>query len=113
VADASLRQWKIDIIRKILIHKTLRFNKKFNFHFDGAKNHIFIKEQKSLWGSCSHSNNLNFNYKIIEKDNRIIDYLVLHELTHTIHKNHSAEFWNELARALPNYRELKKKLREN
>jgi predicted metal-dependent hydrolase len=39
--------------------------------------------------------------------------LVLHELTHTIHKNHSAEFWNELARALPNYRELKKKLREN
>jgi predicted metal-dependent hydrolase len=112
VLDAYLRRWKINFIKKILVHKVFYFNRKFNFRFDSAKNRVSIKEQKSLWGSCSGSNNLNFNYKIIEKDNKIADYLVLHELTHTIHKNHSREFWEELRRVCPDCETLKRKLKE-
>jgi predicted metal-dependent hydrolase len=108
--EKYLKNWKVEKIRKIIFHKVVYFNKKFNFSFNEEKNSIRIKEQRSLWGSCSRGNNLNFNYKIIEKDNEIIDYLVLHELTHTIHKNHSATFWECLKKACPNYVRLKNEL---
>ncbi|MDR0571492.1 MAG: M48 family metallopeptidase [Rickettsiales bacterium] len=105
--EQHLTKWKIEKIRKIIFYKVIYFNRKFNFSFNEKKNSIRIKGQKSLWGSCSHNNNLNFNYKIIERDNKTIDYLVLHELTHTIHKNHSTAFWECLKEVCPDCINLK------
>jgi predicted metal-dependent hydrolase len=110
--EKYLKKWKIDKIRKIIYHKALYFNKKFNFKFDEKKNSIKIKEQRSLWGSCSYRNNLNFNYKIIEKSNKVIDYLVLHELNHTIYKDHSIFFWDNLKKICKDCLKLKKELEE-
>lgn len=75
-------------------------------------NRIFIKEQKTRWGSCSSLGNLNFNWKLILLDELLLDYVVVHELAHRKQMNHSPAFWAEVERVLPDYRERRKRLRE-
>lgn len=75
-------------------------------------NRIFIKEQKTRWGSCSSLGNLNFNWKLILLDEMLLDYVVVHELAHRKQMNHSPAFWAEVERVLPDYRERRKRLRE-
>ena len=106
-----LEQWQKETIKKILFYKVKTFIRRYKFNFDINKNSITVKKQKTKWGSCSYQNNLNFNFKIIEKHNCLIDYLVLHELTHTLEKNHSQKFWDTLKTFCPKCLEYKKKLR--
>lgn len=75
-------------------------------------NRIFIKEQKTRWGSCSSLGNLNFNWKLILLDTELLDYVVVHELAHRKQMNHSAAFWSEVEKVLPDYRERRRRLRE-
>lgn len=56
-------------------------------------NNIYIKNIKSRWGSCSYQNNLNFTLHLMRLPDYLIDYVILHELCHTVHKNHGKEFW--------------------
>lgn len=101
----------INTNKKIIPERVRFFMKNYNFNFSFEKNSIRFKNQKTKWGSCSYCNNLNFNYKVVEKSEDIIDYLVVHELSHTIHKNHSQNFWKYVETILPNYKELRKKLK--
>jgi len=73
---------------------------------------VRIGEQKSLWGSCTGKNHLSFNWKAVQCHIDVIDYLIIHELTHTIHHDHSKKFWGKVGEILPNYKELRKKLKE-
>lgn len=74
---------------------------------------ITIRNQRSRWGSCSSKGNLNFNCLLMLFPDEVIDYVVVHELCHRIHMNHSAEFYAEVARVLPEYRKWKKWLKDN
>lgn len=74
---------------------------------------IFIKDQKTLWGSCSSKGNINYNYRIIMAPISIVDYIVVHELCHLIHMNHSKEYWNTVKSVLPDYEKRRKWLKEN
>lgn len=74
---------------------------------------ITIRSQKTRWGSCSRQNNLNFNWKLVLMPLPVIDYIIIHELAHTIHHNHGALFHALVQAHCPNYRQLKKILREN
>ncbi|MEJ6952376.1 M48 family metallopeptidase [Natronospora cellulosivora (SeqCode)] len=74
---------------------------------------IRIKNQKKRWGSCSSKGNLNFNWKLIMAPIDIIDYLVVHEMVHLIHPNHSRDFWNKLASIIPDYKERQEWLKIN
>lgn len=74
---------------------------------------IRIKEQKRRWGSCSSKRNLNFNWRLIMAPPEIVDYVVVHELCHLKHLNHSLEFWQLVERFLPDYKERKQWLFEN
>lgn len=76
-------------------------------------NRVFIKAQRSRWGSCSSLGNLNFNWKIILLPPAVFDYIVVHEMCHLVYLNHSSEFWNLLASVLPDYRESYQWLRNN
>jgi len=73
-------------------------------------NRIAIKDMKTRWGSCSEKGNLNFCWKIFILPEMLADYLIVHELVHLIHMNHSKDFWNVVAEYLPSYKELRKLL---
>lgn len=93
---------------RVLVHARLSyFNSFYNFRYQK----VFIKNGKSRWASCSQKGNLNFNYKILFLPQAAQDYLIVHELCHLKHFNHGSDFWAEVARALPNYRALRKELR--
>ena len=74
---------------------------------------ITIRNQRSRWGSCSGKGNLNFNCLLMLFPDDVIDYVVVHELCHRIHMNHSAEFYAEVERVLPEYRKCRQWLKEN
>jgi len=74
---------------------------------------VRVKEQKTLWGSCSSKNNINLNYLLIMAPMKVIDYVIVHELVHTIHKNHSSKFWQKVETIMPNYKDARKWLKEN
>ena len=59
-------------------------------------NKVFIKRTKSIWGSCSHVNNINLSIYLMRLEKHLIDYVILHELAHTRIKNHSKHFWDFL-----------------
>ncbi|ALE51950.1 peptide ABC transporter ATPase [Candidatus Thioglobus autotrophicus] len=78
-----------------------------------AYQQVRLKSQKTLWGSCSGVNNINLNYLLVRAPIAIIDYVIVHELAHIKHKNHSKDFWNFVAHMLPNYKASKRWLQDN
>ena len=82
-------------------------------HFAETPSAVKVNEFKSKWGSCSGTNQLKFNWKIVMADLSIIDYLVVHELCHMIHKNHSRDYWDSVEAILPDHKERRKWLRLN
>jgi predicted metal-dependent hydrolase len=74
-------------------------------------NAVRLKDLRSRWGSCSVEKNLNFNIRLMCLAPEIIDYVIIHELSHLIELNHSAEFWKIVARYCPEYKRLRKDLR--
>lgn len=72
-----------------------------------------IKSYKSRWGSCSAEGEIDFNWLIIMAPNHIVDYVVVHELCHLKHHDHSPQFWRELARIIPDFADSKTWLKLN
>lgn len=75
-------------------------------------NKFSISSAKTNWGSCSYNNTIHLNFRLILTSNEILNYVIIHELCHTIQKNHSTKFWDLVKSACPNYKELKKKLND-
>jgi predicted metal-dependent hydrolase len=74
---------------------------------------IKMSGAKTRWGSCSASNALNFTWRLIMCPLEVIDYVVVHELSHITHKNHSAKFWANVERYMSNYKVMRSYLKEN
>jgi len=73
---------------------------------------VKITSAKTRWGSCSGKDGLCFTWKLILADLTAVDYVVVHELSHIKEHNHSPRFWRIVERALPDYRERQKQLKE-
>ncbi len=74
---------------------------------------VRLSGAKTRWGSCGAKNSLNFAWRLIMCPLAIIDYVVVHELCHTVHKNHSRAFWASVAAILPDYKARKAWLKTN
>ena len=74
---------------------------------------VTIRCQQTRWGSCSSRGNLNFNCLLMLAPPEVLDYVVVHELAHRKQMNHSALFWQEVARECPGYKESIRWLKEN
>jgi predicted metal-dependent hydrolase len=70
--------------------------------------HVSIRNQQSRWGSCSVDKNINLNYKLIFLPSELLDYIIIHELCHTVQLNHSAKFWRLVAKFDANWKEHSK-----
>ena len=73
---------------------------------------IRIKNQRTVWGSCSEDGSLNFNYILFKMPKDIADYIIVHELCHLKRFDHSERFWNLVERTLPGYKNIKRKADE-
>lgn len=75
-------------------------------------NRIAIKNTASQWASCSVNRNLSFSWKIFVVPETLADYIIIHELTHLKHMDHSKEFWADVALFYPDYKKARKELEE-
>lgn len=106
---ASLKSWYKIKFKEIAIPRLNYFSDKYNLKI----NQVRFKNQKTLWGSCSSKNNINLNYLLVMAPMIVIDYVIIHELVHTVHKNHSENFWNAVEAIMPDYKKAKKWLNKN
>lgn len=81
--------------------------------YDISYNRIAIRLQKSRWGSCSADGNLNFNCLLVLMPQEIMDSVVVHELCHRHHMNHSKAFYDEVNTMFPDYKRCTKWLKQN
>ena len=71
---------------------------------------IYVRNQTSLWGSCSKKRNINLNRNLLFIPKHLVEYVLHHELTHLDHLDHSGRFWSSFTRVLPNCRDLEREL---
>jgi predicted metal-dependent hydrolase len=94
--------------RKYLPERLNEFSRKYQLPY----NRVIIKNNKSRWGSCSQKNNINLSLHLMRLPDHLIDYILLHELVHTVHKNHGKRFWKKMEMVCPNARSLDREMKE-
>ena len=99
--------WYIEQALRIIPPKVAYFAEKFGFRY----NNVTIRNQKTKWGSCSAKKNLNFNYKLVQTPDFVLDYLIIHELAHTEHLHHGPTFWERVEQCCPDYKKAEHYLR--
>ena len=93
----ELLKWFVSHAEHRLKEKTSRFSKIIGVNPESVK----VKSFKSRWGSCTSKGDISFNWKIIIAPHRIVDYVVVHELCHLLHHNHSEKFWKTVQQIIP------------
>ena len=104
--EAHLKAIKIEA-KNYLIQRLDFLAKKYNFSYGK----VTLRNQKTRFGSCSFNNNINLNINLMNYDFDVIDYVLIHELCHTRIKNHSKSFWLEVEKYCPEYKKLRKALK--
>lgn len=107
VDENAIKTLRIEA-KKILPLKVKELSQKHNLSYKK----VFIKNLKSRWGSCSSQNNINLNLHLMRLPEKLVDYVILHELAHTKEKNHGQNFWNLLSSFMFDARELNKELKK-
>jgi predicted metal-dependent hydrolase len=93
--------------KEFLPSRTNQLAEQYNYKI----NDISVKPMKTRWGHCSSQQNIVFNIYLLMLPDELIDYVICHELAHTLHMNHSQAFWNEVGRTTPDYKHLKNKIK--
>ncbi|MBI3548715.1 MAG: M48 family metallopeptidase [Elusimicrobia bacterium] len=104
-----LREWLIDRAREALVERADRLAPAMGVTYRG----IAVRDQRTLWGSCTREGSLNFNWRLVMAPPGVIDYLVVHELAHRHEMNHSKRFWDHVARHCPEWKAHRKWLRDH
>lgn len=103
------QRWYRDFAKQYLSVRLVQLAELHGFKF----NRLFVREQKTRWGSCSSRGNISLNWKLVKAPVWVSDYVILHELVHTEIMNHSAVFWQRIDALVPEYRKAKEWLRTN
>ena len=122
--DKEVKDNKIYILNKKELDKYIDniikkiYNEKMDYWYNIFEEKIpipnlKIRKMTSRWGVCNIKNkNITLNYYLYKYEITCLDYVIVHELSHFIHPNHSKNFWTLVSKYCPNYKELRKKLKE-
>jgi predicted metal-dependent hydrolase len=108
-ARIVFEQWYKTQAGKVLNERTQLFASRHGFQYEKIR----ISSARTRWGSCSSRGTLSFTWRLVMAPLNVVDYVVIHELAHLKIKNHSAVFWTEVARLLPDYKRHRDWLKKN
>lgn len=107
--NALAEKWLREKAAEVLRARTREWAEKMGV----AYNNIVIKDQQTLWASCSAKKNINYTYRIIKMPQAVMDYLIVHELSHLVHMNHGSEYWQLVGEYCPEYKAHRRWLNDN
>lgn len=108
ICKKPLREWIAAKAQRHLIPWLQVVSQEVNLTFS----HATIRRQKTLWGSCTSRKTISLNSKLLFLSEAQVRYVLIHELCHTVHLNHSPDFWALVSQYEPNYRSLDVSLRD-
>ena len=108
IVKEKMLEWYIERAKEKITERTQRYFKLIGI----IPQKIIIRNQQKRWGSCSHSGVLRFNWKVIMAPISVLDYVIVHELCHLIHQNHSHDFWHKVGSIIPDYKKKREWLKE-
>ena len=94
--------------REVMTQKTEKFARIMGVTYS----YVHITSAKRRWGSCNSKGGICYSYRVMLLDDERQDYIAVHELSHRRHMNHSPRFYAQVAKVLPNYREIEKRIRK-
>ncbi len=109
VARAAIIKWYKKEARRIITGRVEWYAERTGL----APSRVRISSARKRWGSCGPGGSLNFSWRLVMAPLPVIDYLVVHELAHIAHPNHSKQFWNKVKSIMPDYAERDRWLKEN
>lgn len=108
-AASVFERWYKKQAREILNERVKYYAQQNGFQYSK----IGITSARTRWGSCSPSGALNFSWRLIQAPMEAVDYVIVHELVHTVIHDHSRKFWAKMEQTMPDYRERRKWLKSN
>jgi predicted metal-dependent hydrolase len=108
-AASAVEQWYREQARQVLTARVDFFARDHDFDYKGIR----ITSARTRWGSCSATGSLSFSWRLIQAPSAVVDYVVIHELVHTVVHNHSKQFWQWVGAILTDYQEHRRWLREH
>lgn len=96
-----LEKWYIKQAKLLIKSQLDYYSKKMKLPYKS----VMFSDTSSKWGSCTHDNRLQFNWRLIMAPVLVLRYVIIHELTHTIHKNHSKSFWGRVSEENPSFKQ--------
>lgn len=111
MAERMMQQWYLSMAKEEFPKIVTPIIKDFSSVYNVSPKKITVKQMKSRWGSCSSKGSVSLNSKLIQTPVRCIEYVMVHELCHLIHFNHSKNFYSLLSEVIPDWKERKKELR--
>ena len=105
----DISEWLKSEAEKVIKERVHRYANIMGVNYSSVK----MSDAKARWGSCSSKDNLNFAWRLVLAPLGIIDYVVVHELSHITYKNHSPQFWARVKTVLPHYKEQQDWLKAN
>jgi predicted metal-dependent hydrolase len=104
-----LREWLVDRAREAFVERAAYWAPRLEVRYS----RITIRDQRTVWGSCTRDGKLAFNFRVIMAPPEVLDYLVIHELSHLREMNHSKKFWAIVAEHCPGWRAHRQWLRDH
>ena len=108
-AALAFERWYRDQARQVLTARVEFFAHQYEFPYQGIR----ITSARTRWGSCSSTGSLSFSWRLILAPLAVVDYVVVHELVHTVFHNHSKQFWHRVGMVLPDNQKHRRWLREH
>lgn len=107
--EKELASWYIVQAKSVITRQLNHFAKEMGTGYTSVR----FSDTQSKWGSCTHDNRLQFNWRLIMTPLMVLNYVVIHELAHTLEKNHTQLFWMKVRRLNPSYRQQVRWLKEH
>ncbi len=103
----KLSEWVKERIREEVTYKAGLLSRLMGVSYS----RIYIRRQKTRWASCSSKGNLSFNMSMLALPETLKEYIIIHELSHQLERNHSKRFWKVVERHYPNYKKAREELK--